>query len=360
MILLILFANYFNLLYNLTIRRLKSFNLNLRREQMKKFITTISFVCVCFLMSGCGEDNSKKSNNSETVMEELSEENKSVVITDEETSEIAESQTRKETVSEVSKDKGETTSEKDNKEDNNGVSEIIKKTNTTGLSNKKIGWYFMKKKDHTTPGSPSEIKDIEKYDAYYVGDTSEKVIYLTFDEGYENGYSSKILDVLDEYNVKAAFFVTKSYIKENQELVKRMISEGHIVGNHSVKHLSSPDLSDKELENELIETANYFKEVTGEDMPKFFRPPMGEFSERTLSVTKNLGYKSIFWSFAYKDWETDNQPGKEAAYKNIMDNYHNGEIALLHAVSKSNTEALGDVITDLREKGYRFAGLDEL
>lgn len=326
---------------------------------MKKFILPVSFACICLLMSGCGDNASIKSNNLETaladVTERHSEESTYAVIANEEIKETEKGVPQMETVLEISTEE-ETVLKKEN--DKTDVS--AKKENTSSLSNKKIGWYFMRKKDHTTPGSPSEIKDIGKYDAYYVGDTSEKVIYLTFDEGYENGYSSKILDELDKYNVKAAFFVTKPYIRENKELVKEMVERGHIVGNHSVKHLSSPDLSDTELENELTETSAYFKEVTGEDMPRFFRPPMGEFSERTLEVTKNLGYKSIFWSFAYKDWETDNQPGKEAAYKNVMDNYHNGEIALLHAVSQSNTEALGDIIIDLRQKGYRFGSLDEL
>ncbi len=326
---------------------------------MRKFILPVSLFCMCFLINGCKDDVSPKSNNLETALAEVTENNleesTDFSADNSEIEKTEESMPQTESVLEISTE-AETISKKEN--DKTDIN--TKKENKSSLSNKKIGWYFMRKKDHTTPGSPSEIKDISKYDAYYVGDTSEKVIYLTFDEGYENGYSSKILDELDKYDVKAAFFVTKPYIRDNKELVKKMVEKGHIVGNHSVKHLSSPDLSDEELENELTETSDYFKEVTGEDMPRFFRPPMGEFSERTLEVTKNLGYKSIFWSFAYKDWETDNQPGKEAAYKNVMDNYHNGEIALLHAVSQSNTEALGDIITDLRQKGYRFGSLDEL
>ena len=213
--------------------------------------------------------------------------------------------------------------------------------------------------EHKTPTVKSGI-DYAAYSAYYVGDTSEKVIYLTFDEGYENGYTSKILDVLKQKNVKAAFFVTESYIKSNLELVKRMQAEGHTVGNHSIKHLSSPDLSDEELFYEINETAWTYKKLTGFDMPKVFRPPMGEYSERTLAVAHNMGYKTIFWSFAYKDWETDNQPGKQAAYDTVMSRYHNGAILLLHAVSSSNTEALPDIIDSLTEAGYRFGTLDEL
>jgi len=229
----------------------------------------------------------------------------------------------------------------------------------SSLSNEKLGWYFNPNDEHIQP-TASEKVDLGKYNAYYLGDADEKIIYFTFDEGYENGFSTKILDVLKEKNVKGAFFVTKSYINKNQELIKRMVEEGHVVGNHSVKHLSSPDLTDDELKAEIINTADYFKEVTGHEMPKVFRPPMGEYSERTLAVTQSLGYKTIFWSFAYKDWLTDNQPGKQVAYDTVMKRYHNGAILLLHAVSQSNTEALGDIIDSLREQGYTFGSLEDL
>lgn len=230
---------------------------------------------------------------------------------------------------------------------------------TKGLPNVKYGWYFNPNDKHVPP-TASEKVNIDLYNAHYLGDTTQKIIYLTFDEGYENGFSSKILDVLKEKNVKAAFFVTKPYIQKNTELIKRMAQEGHIVGNHSVKHLSFPDLSDEQIKNELLETAEAYKEVTGMDMPKIVRPPMGEYSERTLAVTKNTGYKTIFWSFAYKDWLTDAQPGKDAAYNTVMSRYHNGAVMLLHAVSQSNTEALGDIIDSLREQGYSFGSLDDI
>ncbi len=230
---------------------------------------------------------------------------------------------------------------------------------TKGLSKDKLGWYYNPNKEHKTPTVRGGI-DYEKYSAFYVGDTSQKVLYLTFDEGYENGYSSKILDVLKKKQVKAAFFVTEDYIKRNTDLVKRMQAEGHIVGNHSVRHLSSPALSDSELENEIKQTAATYKQLIGCDMPRVFRPPMGEYSERTLAVTHNLGYKTIFWSFAYRDWETDNQPGKAVAYNTIMERYHNGAILLLHAVSSSNMEALPQIIDSLRAQGYSFETLDKL
>ena len=230
---------------------------------------------------------------------------------------------------------------------------------TSKLSNTKQSLYFVANNNHTQPQGNGSVA-LNKYNAYYVGNPNEKKIYLTFDEGYENGYTSKILDVLKAKNVKAAFFVTKPYIESDPELVKRMVAEGHIVGNHSVKHLSSPTLSDSQLKNELTETAQAFEKVTGQAMPKVFRPPMGEYSERTLAVTSNMGYKTVFWSFAYKDWITTAQPGKDVAYNTVMSKYHNGAVLLLHAVSKSNTEALGDIIDSLRAKGYTFDTLNNL
>jgi delta-lactam-biosynthetic de-N-acetylase len=230
------------------------------------------------------------------------------------------------------------------------------------LSNEKIAsWQPGTNKEHKTPVLNTKYKTLlNKYDGYFTGDASSKVIYLTFDEGYEYGFTGNILDTLKKCNVKAAFFVTKPYIKSSPELVKRMVREGHIVGNHSNNHPSMPDVSNDKVVNELTSTADYFKEVTGTEMPGFFRPPMGEWSERTLYITKSLGYKTILWSMAYKDWEVNNQPGRDAAYKFTDTYYHNGAILLLHAVSKSNTEALEDIIKNLQSKGYRFAPLTEL
>lgn len=227
------------------------------------------------------------------------------------------------------------------------------------LSNKKMAWYFAKNKDHTPPGAQADF-DIREFGGYYLGDTTKKELYLTFDEGYENGYTEKILDILKEKQVPAAFFVVEPYIKTQPELIQRMVDEGHIVGNHSVRHLSCPDLSDEEMKNELVKTNEAFKELTGQDMPPYFRPPMGEYSARTLKITNDAGYKSIFWSFAYRDWEVDKQPGRDAAYNAVMGGLHNGQIMLLHAVSSSNTEALGDIIDACRAEGYTFKPLYDL
>ncbi|KPU45353.1 peptidoglycan-N-acetylmuramic acid deacetylase PdaA precursor [Oxobacter pfennigii] len=230
------------------------------------------------------------------------------------------------------------------------------------LSNEKIvNWMPGRNKEHKVPILSSKFKNIlDKYEGYFTGDTENKVIYLTFDEGYENGYTGEILDILKQKGVTAAFFVTLPYIKKNPELVKRMVDEGHIVGNHSETHPSMPDVSDEKVLSEIKNTADYFKEITGKDMPGFFRPPMGEWSERTLYLTNSLGYKTILWSMAHKDWDTNNQPGKAATLDFVNTYYHNGAILLLHAVSKSNTEALGEIIQNLQNNGYRFAPLDEL
>ena len=193
-----------------------------------------------------------------------------------------------------------------------------------------------------------------------MGDTSKKVIYLTFDEGYENGYTSKILDTLKENNVKAAFFITMPYLKSQFDLVDRMVKEGHAVGNHTVHHPSMPEVTDdKKLEQELLELDLLFRAKTGIDM-KYLRPPKGEYSERTLKISRELGYRNVFWSLAYADWDVNKQRGTEYAHKIVLDNIHNGAVLLLHAVSKDNAEALGNIISDLKAQGYTFGKLDDL
>ncbi len=195
----------------------------------------------------------------------------------------------------------------------------------------------------------------------YIG-SKNKEIFLTFDEGYENGYTGKILDTLKANQVAAAFFVTEPYIQSNPDLVKRMLAEGHIVANHSHSHPSMPTLcADPEKFNaELTTTAQAYKEITGQDMPHFFRPPRGEYSEKSLQMTAALGYKTIFWSFAYEDWLVDKQPAADTAYEKIMKNTHNGEIMLLHAVSSTNASILDRVLKDIKKEGYHFLPLTAL
>mgnify|MGYP001176970675 CR=1 FL=1 len=231
--------------------------------------------------------------------------------------------------------------------------------NTEGLDNTLYGWGMRVLPDHKTPEITSKaLSLIKKYDGIFTGDTTKKDIYLTFDEGYENGYTPKILDILKENNVKAAFFVTGPYIKEHGDLVKRMVAEGHIVGNHTVNHPSLPKISDEKVKSEITGLAEMFKSLTGKDM-HYFRPPMGEYSERTLYITKSLGYKTVFWSLALADW----QPlpgGPEESYNTVMSRIHPGAVILLHAVSKDDTIALDRILKGLKAQGYVFKTLDDL
>lgn len=226
------------------------------------------------------------------------------------------------------------------------------------LYNKKLSWWIKLNKEHKTPTTTPDIdKLIEKHDGIYLGDTSQKAIYLTFDEGYENGYTSKILDTLKENDVKTIFFVTSSYIKNNPELVKRMLDEGHQVGNHTISHPSLPDLSYEKLEHELLGLEKEFYEKFQVGF-KYMRPPAGEYSERVLAAAQQLGYKTIFWSFAYDDWYADKIRGADYAYDKVMENLHNGAVLLLHAVSKDNADALDRIIKDIRAEGYEIKAFD--
>lgn len=226
------------------------------------------------------------------------------------------------------------------------------------LNNTKRAWGLSLNKEHKTPGIPSDIRNlIAKYDGIYVGDTSKKVVYLTFDEGYENGYTSKILDTLKENDVKSIFFITGAYLKAQPQLVARMLAEGHQIGNHTINHPSLPGASDASLENELLGLQKQVESQFGMQF-KYMRPPMGEFSEKTLAAVQQLGMKTVFWSFAYDDYNVNNQRGADYAYNKVMDNLHDGAVYLLHAVSKDNTEALDRIIKDLKAKGYEIRGLD--
>lgn len=220
-----------------------------------------------------------------------------------------------------------------------------------------ISWWFVPNSKHILPDINSELSfNLKDYNVIYSGDTSKKVIYLTFDEGYENGNTSEILDILSANNVKATFFVTSPYIEENPDLIKRMVSEGHLVGNHSMTHLSMPSLVDNvnDFNQEITDTADKFKRLTGKEICNFFRPPAGKYSQKSLSMTSDLGYKTVFWSFAYKDWDVDNQPDVDFAREKIINNFHNGEVMLLHAVSDTNRSILDDILKEGKSQGYKF------
>ena len=194
--------------------------------------------------------------------------------------------------------------------------------------------------------------------AMFIGDENEKVIYLTFDEGYENGYTEDILDTLKEKNVSATFYVTLDYVKSSSAIVKRMIEEGHAVGNHTCSHPSLPDCSDEQFRSELQNLEKYIESNFSGYKTTTLRPPKGEFSVRTLSLAKDMGYTTVLWSFAYNDWNVDNQPGREKAFKRITEATHNGAVYLLHAVSKTNAEILGDVIDYWQENGYEIKAVE--
>lgn len=195
-----------------------------------------------------------------------------------------------------------------------------------------------------------------QYGAVFIMPDTSKTMYLTFDEGYENGYTAKILDTLKAKKCSAVFFVTMPYVKQNPELVRRMIDEGHIVGNHSVNHKSMPTLSTEEAAQEIIGLHNYVKENFGYEMT-LFRPPMGEWSTRTLEIANRLHYKTILWSYAYLDYDVNNQMGVDKAFPKVTGAAHNGAVYLLHAVSKDNAQMLGDVIDAFRADGYTLKGL---
>ena len=221
------------------------------------------------------------------------------------------------------------------------------------LDKKKQGWgQGNNKNEKNQPIDAVKFQEkYSKYNAFFIRDLGEKKIYLTFDEGYENGYTGKILDVLKEKKVPAVFFVTMSYAKNNPDLINRMINEGHIVGNHSVNHKSFPDLTIDEAREEVEGLHSYIKENFNYDM-KLFRFPAGEFSERDLELLNKLGYKSIFWSFAYADWDPNQQMESSKAKEKVLSSVHDGEILFLHCVSETNSKILGDVLDEIRAKGY--------
>jgi peptidoglycan-N-acetylmuramic acid deacetylase len=229
-------------------------------------------------------------------------------------------------------------------------------------SNKPIHWGFKKSANHEPADAGKELNELlGKYGAFYLGNSNKKEIYLTFDNGYENGYTAQVLDVLKKKKVPATFFVTGHYLKDQPELVKRMIKEGHIVGNHSWHHPDLTQISNERLKEELESVRLKIAELTGGHQGGYYlRPPRGIFSERTLALSHQLGYQNVFWSLAFVDWHIHNQKGWKYAYDNIMKQIHPGCILLLHTVSKDNADALERVIDDLRAQGYTFKSLDDL
>jgi peptidoglycan-N-acetylmuramic acid deacetylase len=222
-------------------------------------------------------------------------------------------------------------------------------------------WGLSFRTEGAPPVGPAGTEQLKIYDAAYIGDTSKKVIYLTFDAGYENGCTAQILDVLKKHQVPAAFFLVGNYMEQNGDLVRRMVAEGHTVGNHTMHHYDMSKISDKAtFTKELSDLEVLFKEITGKDMPKYYRPPQGIYSEENLKMAKELGYQTVFWSLAYKDWENDNQPTADYAMGKLIPRTHNGAVILLHSTSKTNAEVLDALLTQWKKEGYRFDTIDKL
>ena len=222
-------------------------------------------------------------------------------------------------------------------------------------------WGLSFRQEGAAPIGNAGVDQLKRYDAAYIGDTSQKVLYLTFDAGYENGCTEKILDTLKKHQVSAAFFLVGNYIQRNADLVRRMVEEGHTVGNHTMHHYDMGKISDKEtFAKELRDLEALYKETTGQELPKYYRPPQGIYSEENLKMAQELGYKTVFWSLAYVDWNNDAQPTAGEAFAKLLPRTHSGAVVLLHSTSKTNAEILDELLTKWEEEGYRFGTLDEL
>ena len=222
-------------------------------------------------------------------------------------------------------------------------------------------WGLSFRTEGVPPVGNAGAPQLARYDAVYLGDTSRKVLYLTFDAGYENGCTEKILDTLEKHNVKAAFFLVGNYIEKNADLVRRMVEAGHIVGNHTMHHPDMSKISQQEaFQKELQQLEDLFRDTTGKELPKFYRPPQGCYSESNLKMAKELGYKTVFWSLAYVDWNNDSQPTREQALHKLLPRTHNGAVVLLHSTSRTNAEILDELLTKWKEMGYTFETIDKL
>jgi len=244
----------------------------------------------------------------------------------------------------------------------NGVLQNITNGVYSEIDNKSDNWWFRRKKNHIPSGS-GEFFKIAEYKGYYINKEAteeDKVVYLTIDCGYGSSNTMVILDALKNQDVKVTFFVTGFFLKACPEEVKRMVAEGHTVANHSVTHANLTKLTDAEIYEEIVGCEEKFFEITGTQMAPYFRPPEGAYSKRTMQITEDLGYHTIFWSIAYNDYDKKNQPGKEYVLDHFATYHHNGAVPLMHNDSDSNMEAMEEVILYLKEQGYRFGTLDEL
>ena len=215
-------------------------------------------------------------------------------------------------------------------------------------------------KDGSKPTGNSTVEEMKKYDAYFMSDTTEKRIYLTFDCGYENGNTENILNALKKHNASATFFVVGHFLESAPEMVKRMVEDGHVVGNHTYHHPDMSKMSDRaSFQKEMDSVREKYKEITGSEMTMYYRPPQGKYSTENLQMAKDFGYKTFFWSLAYVDWNADKQPSHEEALSKLTKRVHPGAIVLLHNTSKTNGEILDELLTKWEEMGYTFGTLEE-
>lgn len=240
--------------------------------------------------------------------------------------------------------------------------EEVEETINKSVGTKAIDWYIPKINNNEVPVFPDYVQEFKNKYKIIVTGKQQKTIYLTFNCGYEyENYTLDILNILKKNNIKAAFFITGDYLRENPDIVKTMQEQGHIVGNHGNTHALPSTLNEEEIRKEVVDFESEYKKIIGNNMEiKYYRPASGNFTEKVLEVADSLGYKTVFWSLAYKDWETNNQPDKEVAYNNITNKIHSGCILMLHTVSNTNKEILDQVISDLESKGYKFDSLDNL
>ena len=223
-----------------------------------------------------------------------------------------------------------------------------------------MGWGLSFQNAKQPPAAPMTAQRLRELGGAYLDEDGGKVIYLTFDAGYENGYTDEILDVLKELEVPAAFFVTGDYLQRNADRIRRMVREGHIVGNHTHSHPDMTKLDGEQIRAELQQVEEQYFGITGQTMPKYYRPPQGVYDETSLKRVQELGYQTVFWSLAYADWDNDQQPKPEAALEKLNSRIHDGAVVLLHATSKTNAEILENLLTGWMDQGYRFAPVTEL
>ncbi len=228
------------------------------------------------------------------------------------------------------------------------------------------GWYCTRAKNHVQPQADPALREVEKYGGFYVDHAhtdptaSDKVVYLTFDAGYENGNVEKVLDALKDEGATGAFFILGHVAESYPELVRRMADEGHLICNHTYSHKNLCGASADEIASELTRLETACRDAAGVEVAKYYRPPEGQFDVPMLCEVQKLGYRTVFWSFAYADWDNEKQPDPSAAKKKILDNLHNGAVILLHPTSATNAAILGDVLREMKAQGYRFGTLDEL